>query len=65
MDDAYFYQDWCPIGDPKIQATEYNPNPKWQMDMWGEAAENLQRVRDRSFDYSTFVGYRSSLVPRD
>lgn len=28
VDDAYFYQDWCPIGD-HTEGTEYNPNPKW------------------------------------
>ena len=34
VDDAYFYQDWCPVGD-------YTTDPndlKWQMDLWGEAA---------------------------
>lgn len=59
VDDAYFYQDWCPIGD-HVDGTEYNPNPKWQMDLWGEAAENIKRSMDRSFDYNDFVGYQKS-----
>jgi hypothetical protein len=56
VDDAYFYQDWCPIGE-HTTGTGYNPNPKWQMDLWGEAAENVKRSMDRSFDFNTFVGY--------
>ena len=65
VDDAYFYQDWCPIGDPKLQPTGYSDDPKWQMDLWGEAAENLQRSMDRSFNYREFVGYQKSLLRRD
>ena len=65
VDDAYFYQDWCPIGDPKLQPTGYSDDPKWQMDLWGEAAENLQRSTNRSFDYRTFTGYQKSLLRGD
>lgn len=65
VDDAYFYQDWCPIGDPKLQPTGYSDDPKWQMDLWGEAAENLQRSTNRSFDYKDFVGYQKSNLRRD
>lgn len=64
VDDAYFYQDWCPIGD-HTAGTGYNPNPKWQMDLWGEAAENIQRSMDRSFDYNTFKGYQKSELRGD
>ena len=56
VDDAYFYQDWCPIGD----YTSSTEDPKWQMDLWGEAAENIKRSMDRSFDFRTFVGYQKS-----
>ena len=35
------------------------------MDLWGEAAENIQRSMDRSFDYKTFKGYVVSDFPRD
>lgn len=35
------------------------------MDLWGEAAENIQRSMDRSFDYRTFVGYQKSELRRD
>lgn len=64
VDDAYFYQDWCPIGD-HVKDTPYNPNPKWQMDLWGEAAKNIQRSMDRSFNYKDFVGYQMSEMRRD
>lgn len=64
VDDAYFYQDWCPIGD-HTEHTGYNPNPKWQMDLWGETLENLKRNMDRSFDYNDFVGYQKSELRRD
>ena len=64
VDDAYFYQDWCPIGE-HTTGTGYNPNPKWQMDLWGEAAENVKRSMDRSFDFNTFVGYQKSELRRD
>lgn len=64
MDDAYFYQDWCPIGK-HTEGTSYSDNPKWQMDLWGEAAENIKRSMDRSFDYRTFVGYENSELRRD
>lgn len=30
------------------------------MDLWGEAAENIKRSMDRSFDFNTFVGYQKS-----
>lgn len=65
VDDAYFYQDWCPIGDPAIQEEPYVKNPKWQMDLWGEAAENIHRSMDRSFDYNDFQGYVKSELRRD
>ena len=61
VDDAYFYQDWCPIGD----YTQDESDPKWQMDMWGEAVENLRRTKERTFDYRNFKGYQKSVLPRD
>lgn len=61
VDDAYFYQDWCPIGD----YTQDESDPKWQMDLWGEAAENLLRTKERTFDYRKFKGYQKSVLPRD
>ena len=59
--DLYFYQDWCPIGD----YTQDKSDPKWQMDMWGEAAENLKRTKERTFDYRNFKGYQKSILPHD
>lgn len=59
--EAYFYQDWCPIGD----YTQDESDPKWQMDLWGEAAENLLRTKNRTFDYRKFKGYQKSVLPRD
>lgn len=35
------------------------------MDLWGEAAENIQRSMDRSFDYRDFVGYQKSEMRRN
>lgn len=35
------------------------------MDLWGEAAENIQRSMDRSFDYKDFVGYQKSEMRRN
>ena len=61
VDDAYFYQDWCPIGDH----TASSEDPKWQMDLWGEVAENVTRSMDRSFDYNDFVGYQKSELRGD
>lgn len=61
VDDAYFYQDWCPIGD----YTQDESDPKWQMDMWGEAVENLRRTKKRTFDYRNFKGYQKSILPHD
>jgi hypothetical protein len=64
VDDAYFYQDWCPIGE-HTEHTGYDPDPKWQMDLWGEAAENIQRSVKRSFNYTDFQGYTRSELRRD
>ena len=58
MDDAYFYQDWCPIGTGKID--EQSSDPKWQFEQWGEIQENLTRDIDRSFKWSEFRGYTNS-----
>ena len=58
MDDAYFYQDWCPIGTGKID--EQSSDPKWQFEQWGEIQENLTRDIDRSFKWSEFSGYTNS-----
>ena len=65
VDDAYFYQDWCPIGDPALQEEPYIKNPKWQMDLWGEAVENIKRDMDRSFKFDDFKGYTKSEMRRD
>ena len=35
------------------------------MDLWGEAAENIKRNMDRSFDFRTFVGYQKSALRGD
>lgn len=61
MDDAYFYQDWCPIGTGSIPSGEsVSLDPKWQMEQWGESIENQVRDIDRTFNWREFQGYTNS-----
>jgi hypothetical protein len=61
VDDAYFYQYWCPIGTDALEAGEsVSSDPKWQMELWGESVENTSRDIDRTFKYTDFQGYTNS-----
>ena len=51
VDDAFFYWDWCPLGD----GTE--ANPRWQIAQWYEYQANLDRGIDRTFKWSEIQGY--------
>ena len=54
VDDAYFYQDWCPVGTGTYE------DPKWQIVHWNESRENLQRDIDRTFNWKEFNGYQNT-----
>ncbi len=54
VDDAYFYQDWCPDG---IGTSD---DPKWKLNLWGETMENKERGVSRSFNWRDFRGYTNS-----
>lgn len=61
VDDAYFYQDWCPIGTDNIDDGEdVSSDPKWQMELWGESSVNKVRDIDRTFNWREFQGYTNS-----
>ena len=46
VDDAYFYQDWCPTDDGG-----------WELNDWEEFQTNNDRKKVRTFKYSEIVGY--------
>ena len=50
-EDAYFYWDWCPLGDGTPE------QPKWQIAQWYEYPENQKRTVDRTFKWSEIKGY--------
>ena len=53
MDDAYFYWDWCPVGDEDDEI-------KWRIVRWIESQVNLDRYQDRIFKFKEFNGYTNS-----
>lgn len=53
MDDAYFYWDWCPVGDDDDEI-------KWRIVRWIESQVNLDRYQDRIFKFKEFNGYTNS-----